>query len=183
MIELQNPALEIRITIAGLYLAASVPERVVLQALAFALSWPCPPWEQEARLNLQRAIQEETESRQFLQVARSDEKADARAGLLQARVDLQRAHMALDGLRPQLRDVHADGRTAMERLAGAQVPPATWTAIGSQLLSAWLAELLPAQEEEITALQNFTLPRQALTSAGDSSSPATTAETPSGGIG
>lgn len=181
MVTLQNPALEVRITLAGLTLAATVPERVALQALALCLSWPSPPWEAEARLDVERASQEEREARQFLSVARENEKAGARQALFQARIDLQRATEALAALCFQLRDVHADAREAMARLQAAGVPPSTWTSIGHQLLSDWLAEMLPAPESEVQALVNFTLPPRAPTSDGGSSLPGTTPAMPSGG--
>lgn len=181
MIALQNPTLEIRITLAGLSLAASIPDRVALQALALCLAWPSPPWEEEARLELERASQEERESRQFLQVARPEEKTAARQGLFAARSQLQVAQERMDALRFPLRDVHADARLAMARLQAAGVPASTWSLIGQQLLAAWVAEILPAPESEVTRTLDFTLPPQGATSGGGSSLPGTLPAMPSDG--
>lgn len=177
MVTLQSPALEVRIPLASMYLAVPVPDRVALQALALCLSWPSPPWEESARLEVQRANQEELESRQFLSVARAEEKAAARSGLYHARTALQVAQASLAALAFPLRDLLADGRLAMARLEAAGVPALTWSALGHQLLSTWTAEILPAPDAEIQAAWDFTLPPPALTSDGGSVSPTTTPAT------
>jgi len=177
MVQLQAPTLEVRLTLAGIVLSASVPERVALQALALCLSWPSPPWEAEARLELERANQEERECRQFLQVARPDEKQEARQGLFNARVDLDKAKSALEGLAFQLQDVKADAKLAMDRLQAAGVSPSVWSPIGQQLLTAWVTEILPAPESEVQEAWTFTLPPPVVTSDGGSKSPTITPET------
>ena len=178
MVNLQPPALEVRIAIAGIYLGSSVPDRVALQALALCLSWPSPPWEAAAQVEVDRASQEEREARQFLQVARPEEKSGARSGLLQARADLQAAQAALAALRPSLRDVRGDALEALSRLQAAGVPVAVWSGVGQSLVNAWTSEMLPASESEIAETYSFTLPPSAPTSGGGSNLPTTTPATP-----
>jgi hypothetical protein len=178
MVTLQPPALEVRITIAGIAADAPVPGRVLLQALAFALSWPSPPWEADVRLELERASQEEKECRQFLKIARDDEKQGARQGLFYAREALQVAQSALEGRALQLKDIWSDARQAMARLQAVGVPVSTWSPMGQKLIDAWTAEIMPASETEIQATETFTLPPSAPTSGGGSVLPATTPATP-----
>lgn len=178
LIELQSPAPEVRYTLAGLYLGASVPDRVALQALALCVSWPSPPWEAAAQLEVERASQEDRDARQFLQVARDDERVQARQDLLRARQALQAAQEAQADGRFALRDVTADATLAMSRLAGAGIAPATWSQAGSQLLAAWVEELLPAPADLVADTVTFTLPPSAPVSGGGSGSPTSTPGTP-----
>lgn len=178
MVLLRSPAPEVRYTLAGVFSGSNVPERVALQALALAVSWPSPPWEAVAQLDVDRASQEERESRQFLQVAREAEVSDARRALLQARQALQSAEEARAATRFQLRDVHGDARIAMERLVAAGVAPVVWSEIGGQLVTAWTAELMPAPADTVSEVLTFTLPPSALTSDGGSGSPTSTPGTP-----
>jgi hypothetical protein len=157
-VDLCPPAPEIRYTLAGLYSYSSVPDRVALQALALAVSWPQPPWQAEAQTEADRANQEELEARQFLKVAKDDEVSGARMALLTARQNLQKAHQALAETAFALRDVRADARLAMDRLALASVSPAIWSAIGDKLISAWLQELQPASQDDVVDALVFILP-------------------------
>ena len=157
-VDLCPPAPEIRYTLAGLYSYSSVPDRVALQALALAVSWPQPPWQAKAQTEADRANQEELEARQFLKVAKGDEVSGARMALLTARQDLQKAQEALAETAFSLRDVRADARLAMDRLALASVSPAIWSAIGDKLISAWLQELQPASQDAVADALVFILP-------------------------
>lgn len=157
-VDLCLPAPEIRYTVAGLYSYSSVPDRVALQALALAVSWPQPPWQAKAQIEADRASQEELEARQFLKVAQPDEVSAARMALLTARQNLQKAQDAMSETVFALRDVRADARLAMERLALADVSPAVWSAIGDKLISAWLQELQPASQDAVADALVFILP-------------------------
>lgn len=157
-VDLCPPAPEIRYTLAGLYSYSSVPDRVALQALALAVSWPQPPWQAKAQTEADRANQEELEARQFLKVAQADEVSGARMALLTARQNLQKAQEALAETALALRDVRADARLAMDRLALASVSPAIWSAIGDKLISAWLQELQPASQDAVADALVFILP-------------------------
>ena len=157
-VDLCPPAPEIRYTVAGLYSYSSVPDRVALQALALAVSWPQPPWQAKAQIEADRASQEELEARQLLKVAQPDEVSAARMALLTARQNLQKAQEALAETVFALRDVRADARMAMERLALASVSPAVWSAIGDKLISAWLQELQPASQDAVADALVFILP-------------------------
>jgi hypothetical protein len=171
MVPLRSPVPEVRYTLAGLYGYSSVPDRVALQALALAVAWPFPPWESAAQLGVDRASQEERESRQFLHVARPEEVSSARQSLLSARTALQKAQADLEAARFAFRDVHGDARLAMARLAEAGVAPAVWSDVGAQLLAAWTSELMPASSEAVAEALTFTLPPPALMSDGGSISP------------
>jgi hypothetical protein len=157
-VDLCPPAPEIRYTLAGLYSYSSVPDRVALQALALAVSWPQPPWQAIPQTEADRANQEELEARQFLKVAKDDEVSGARMALLTARQNLQKAQAALAETVFALRDVRADARLAMDRLALASVSPAIWSAIGDKLISAWLQELQPASQDDVVDALVFILP-------------------------
>jgi len=157
-VDLCPPAPEIRYTVAGLYSYSSVPDRVALQALALAVSWPQPPWQAKAQIEVDRASQEELEARQFLKVAKDDEVSGARLSLLAGRQALQKAQEALSETVFALRDVRADARLAMDRLALAGVSPAVWSAIGDKLISAWLQELQPASQDAVSDALVFILP-------------------------
>jgi len=166
VIALRLPAPEIRHTVAGLYLSATVPERVALQALALALAWPSPPWQAKAQAEVDCATQEELESRQFLKVAQPDEVSGARMALLTARQNLQKAQEAFAETAFALRDVREDARLAMERMASVGVAPIAWSEVGEKLVSAWVAELMPAPEKDTLDAMVFTLPPPAHTSDG-----------------
>jgi hypothetical protein len=78
--------------------------------------------------------------------------------LLTARQNLQKAQEALAETALALRDVRADARLAMDRLALASVSPAIWSAIGDKLISAWLQELQPASQDAVADALVFILP-------------------------
>jgi hypothetical protein len=177
-IELRNPSTEVQISVAMAYLTmGAAPDRTALTALAFCLCWPTPPWEADAHLEVERASQEEKEARQYLSVARPEERSGARQGLFEARAALQSAQNRLDALKPALRDLAADGRAVIAHLEAAGIGAATWYPLGDQILGAWIKAIMPAPEKEQVSALTFTLPRSAPTPSGGSVSPTDTQAT------
>jgi len=86
--------------------------------------------------------------------------------LLTARQNLQKAQEQFAETAFALRDVREDARLAMERMASVGVAPITWSEFGEKLVSAWVAELMPAPEKDTLDAMVFTLPPPAHTSDG-----------------
>ena len=176
-ITLTEPGLEIRLWIARAYLGADGPGRTALEAAALALSWPAPPWQGEALAALAAATQEQRDATADLRLSKTaEERQAAQRDLRAARLAVANAEAALAATTPELRDPVAVGRWAMGQLQKAGVSPAAWSRNGDRLLAQWIDLLAPPVGDAGAAL-DFSLPPQAPSLSGGSSSPESGAET------
>ena len=163
-ITLTEPALEIRLWIARAYLGADGPGRTALEAAALALSWPASPWQAEAPTA-------------DLRLAKTgEERQAAQRDLRAARLSVANAEAALAATTPELRDPVVVGRWALTQLQQAGVSPGTWSRAGDRLLAQWI-DLLAPPVGDAGAMLDFSLPPQAPSLSGGSSSPESGAET------